>query len=64
MPIQREKSQSTSAGNYSLNPFIVVTYNNSALDGATAIPAKELRQILQMLQRLSVLHPEQFCCGL
>ena len=60
MPIQREKSPSVCGADYNLNPFIVVTYNNSILDGATAIPAKELRQILQMLQRLSVLHPDHF----
>jgi hypothetical protein len=60
MPIQHEKSQSTSVGEYNLKPFIVVTYKYRVRSGATANPEKELRQILQMLQRLSVLHPEQF----
>ena len=60
MPIQREKSQSTSVGEFNLKPFIAVTYKNRVPSGATANPEKELRQILQMLQRLSVLHPEQF----
>lgn len=61
MPIQREKSQSMSAGDYSLKYCFITTYNNSSLEGSTGVPWKELRQILQMLQRLSVLHPEQFC---
>ena len=60
MPIQHQNSQSMSAGEYDLKPFIVITYKNQVPYGATAIPGKELRQILQMLQRLSVLHPEQF----
>jgi hypothetical protein len=60
MPIQREKSQSTFVGEYNLKPFIAVTYKNQVPSGATANPETELRQILQMLQRLSVLHPEQF----
>jgi hypothetical protein len=60
MPIQREKSQSTFVGEYNLKPFIAATYKNQVTSGATANPEKELRQILQMLQRLLVLHPEQF----
>ncbi len=64
MPIQREKSQSISVLEYDLKPFIAVTYKYPFPYGAAAIPGKELRQILQMLQRLSVLHPEQFCHGL
>ena len=60
MPIQREKSQSTSVGEFNLRPFIAVTCKNQVPSGATANPEMELRQILQMLQRLSVLHPEQF----
>ena len=60
MPIQREKSQSMSVGEYNLKPFIVLTYKNRVPYFAAAIPGKELRQILQMLQRLSVLHPDHF----
>ena len=47
-------------GEFNLKPFIAVTCKNLIHSGATANSEKELRQILQMLQRLSVLHPEQF----
>lgn len=60
MLIQREKSQSTFVEEYNLKPFIAVTYKYLLPERAAALRGKELRQILQMLQRLSVLHPEQF----
>jgi hypothetical protein len=48
-------------GQYDLKPFIVGAYGNSYPANASLIHEIELRQILQMLQRLSVFHPEQFC---
>jgi hypothetical protein len=60
MPIQRSNSQSLSARKCNLKLFIVLTYRYLFPEGVATVPAKELRQILQMLQRLSLLHPEQF----
>jgi hypothetical protein len=60
MPIQREDSDSMIVGESDLKPFIVGAYGNLFPAKASLIHEMELRQILQMLQRLSVLHPEQF----
>jgi hypothetical protein len=60
MPIQPENPPSMIVGQCGLKPFIVDAYGNSFSAGASRMHEMELRQILQMLQRLSVLHPEQF----